>query len=133
VKCRETASVGQPNYSSPATHSKPSKERTEKNRRKGGTRKKTKGTGRYRKKKLEGKTQGKEKQRTAGGKTGEEKGRTAGTERRDSGKKVEGKAEESHRSALPLSSSLQKNKRMTLNQRLLTTGITIVYFPSSQN
>jgi hypothetical protein len=32
-----------------------------------------------------------------------------------------------------LSSSLQKNKRTTLNQRLLTTGITIVYFPSSQN
>ena len=24
MKCRETASVGQPNYSSPATHSKPS-------------------------------------------------------------------------------------------------------------
>jgi len=37
-------------------------------------------------------------------KTGGEKGRTAGTERRDSKKK--GKAEESHRSALPLSSSL---------------------------
>jgi hypothetical protein len=36
VKCRETASVGQPNYSSPATHSKPSEERTEKNKRKGG-------------------------------------------------------------------------------------------------
>jgi hypothetical protein len=36
VKCRETASVGQPNYSSPAAHSKPSEERTEKNKRKGG-------------------------------------------------------------------------------------------------
>lgn len=27
MKCRETASVGQPNYSSPAAHSKPSEER----------------------------------------------------------------------------------------------------------
>jgi hypothetical protein len=36
VKCRETASFSQPNYSSPATHSKPSEERTEKNKRKGG-------------------------------------------------------------------------------------------------
>jgi hypothetical protein len=47
VKCRETASVGQPNYSSPAAHSKPSEERTEKNKRKGGK-----------------KTQGKEKEET---------------------------------------------------------------------
>jgi len=30
VKCRETASVGQPNYSSPATHSKPSERKLEK-------------------------------------------------------------------------------------------------------
>jgi hypothetical protein len=36
VKCRETASVGQPNYSSPATHSKPSEESGKKPRRKGG-------------------------------------------------------------------------------------------------
>nr|TKS18215.1 hypothetical protein D5086_0000006980 [Populus alba] len=30
VKCRETASAGQPNYSSPATHFKPSEEKHEK-------------------------------------------------------------------------------------------------------
>jgi hypothetical protein len=45
----------------------------------------------------------------------------------------ERKAEESHRSALPLSSSLQEKKRTPLNQRLLTTSITIVYWPSSRN
>jgi len=85
------------------------------------------------------KSQGEKKGRTEaeqGGRRREKKknrGGTAGTERRDPEKKKKGKAEESHRSALPLSSSLQKNKRTTLNQRLLTTGITIVYFPSSQN
>jgi hypothetical protein len=82
------------------------------------------------------KSQGEKKGRTEaeqGGRRREKKqrGNRGNTEKRP--RKKKGKAEEIHRSALPLSSSLQKNKKTTLNQRLLTTGITIVYFPSSQN